>query len=142
MASPPNLTGFGTATTVPGTDTFGLGTLGADAKISSGATPAAITDAQAFAQQIASANIYVTGHSLGGTEGCLDRAGIHPHGDLRVGSAGDRPTRCRQRDRSCSRLGHPVDKFGDAGSKTMPQCKEQPPAALGARHVLDDLANP
>jgi len=58
--------------TVTGVSSYDLGTLGADANIAGGNTPTALVDAQQFAAQVSDAAdgapIYVTGHSLGGTE--------------------------------------------------------------------------
>jgi hypothetical protein len=58
--------------TLPGLGTYGIGSLSADSQIATGQTPQALADATNFAQQVqlatGSSSIYVTGHSLGGTE--------------------------------------------------------------------------
>ena len=58
--------------TLPGSNAYGIGSLLADVQIFAGKTPAALTDAVDFAQQVqsdfGSTPIYITGHSLGGAE--------------------------------------------------------------------------
>jgi len=79
--------------TTVGTDVYSRGTLAADNQLAEGQTPAALTDAVAFARHIQTVTgkpIYLTGHSLGGTEAEAQAQALGPNfaGGMTWGATG------------------------------------------------------